>query len=583
MRKRVLIVGGLRDNSFFKLTKKPVLFLHAGCKLFKIDDHFVYPLIAKYHWDDRKKFNKDLVYINSIYEIYLEIVKNFLNKYHNVEYSKLYWRIIVGPWLIEFISILFDRYETIKNINKNYSIKYVKIVDFFNQKSCPVPKDYQDWGILKENDYWNNYIYKKIILSFRKIKIRNFKLNYLEVKEKKENFFLTKVSFFTKKIINSIIKNNNEIFFFHSYINYFYLFILQIKLGQLPRLWISGTLTKKTLINKKTRRTKLLNKKKDIFTDLLSELIIKNIPSIYLEEYSNAKIFSEKNNWPQRPKYIFSSNAFIYDDIFKIWLAEKKENLKIRFISGQHGGTFFISKYHFHEDHQIRISDNIVTWGYSEKNSYYKKAFNFLTSGKKISPKNKNDNVLFIQYSIPRFSTILNSSYAGPQHSLYLDGQFLFLKKLNKKVMNNLVLRPYKFDFGWDNIARFKNLYPGIRIDNNIDIHNSFKKSKIIVSTLNGTTFLQSLNLNIPTIIFFDKNFDQINNKALPYFKILKKVGIFFDSPELAAIQINKIFDRTDVWWKSNSVQSAVNYFCSRFSRRSEEPLKDLVSLFSRM
>ena len=157
------------------------------------------------------------------------------------------------------------------------------------------------------------------------------------------------------------------------------------------------------------------------------------------------------------------------------------------------------------------------------------------------------------------------------------------MKKLNKNIINNLVLRPFKFDFGWDNIDRFKNLYPSIKIDDNTEIYNSFQKSKIIVSTLNGTTFLQSLNLNLPTIIFFDKNFDQINNKALPYFKILKKAGIFFDSPELAAIQINKIFHKTDIWWKSNSVQSAVNYFCSRFSRRSEEPIKDMVSLFSRM
>ena len=581
--KKILIVGGLRNNSFFKLKKKPVLFLHTGCKLFKIDDHFTYPLIAKYHWDDRKKFNKDLIYINSVYEIYLEILKNFLNKFHNVEYSKLYWRIVVGPWLIEFISILFDRYETIKNINKNYSIKYVKIAHFLNKKSCPVPKDYQDWSILKENDYWNNYIYKKIILSFRRINIRYFNLNYQKIKEKEKNFFFLKIIFFIKKFINSFLKNNNEIFFFHTYINVFYLFILQIKLGQLPRLWYSETLNNKISINKKKRATKLLNKKKNIFNNLLSELIIKNIPSIYLEEYSNAKIFLKKNNWPQRPKYIYSSNAFIYDDIFKIWLAEKKENLKTKFVSGQHGGTFFISKSHFHEDHQKQISDNIVTWGYSEKNCYYKKSFNFLTSGKQIFSDKKNKNVLFIQYSIPRFTTIVNSSYAGPQHSLYLDDQLLFLKKLNKNIINNLVLRPFKFDFGWDNIDRFKNLYPSIKIDDNTEIHNSFKKSKIIVSTLNGTTFLQSLNLNLPTIIFFDKNFDQINNKALPYFKILKKAGIFFDSPELAAIQINKIFHKTDIWWKSNSVQSAVNYFCSRFSRRSEEPIKDIVSLFSRM
>jgi len=582
-KRRILIIGGLRDSSFFKIKKKPVIFLHKGCKLFRADDDFIDSLTAEYHWDNRKKFNKDFVYINSVYEIYLEILKNFLNRFHNVKYSKSYWRIIIGPWLIEFISILFDRLETIKHIKKSYNIKYAKVANFLNEKLYPVPKDYQDWSDLKENDYWNNYIYKELILRFRRIKIRYFHLNYPEVNKKKEKNFLAKISFLIKRIINSTFKDNNEIFFFHTYFNFFYLLFLQIKLGQLPRFWYSDAFNKKIIINKKKRSIKLLNKKKNFFTDILSELIIKNIPLIYLEGYCSAKNFLEKNNWPQRPKYIYSSNAFIYDDIFKIWLAEKKENLKIKFVSGQHGGTFFITKSHFHQDHQKRISDNIVTWGYTEKNSYYKKLFNFLTRKEEIFFTKKNDNVLFIQYSIPRYSTILNSAHAGPQHSLYLNDQFLFLKKLNKNIIQNVIVRPYKWDFGWYNIERFKNLYPDIKIDNNVNIYNSFNKSRIIVSSLNGTTFLESLNLNLPTIIFFDKNFDQINNKTLPYFNILKKAGIFFDSPELAAIQINKIFDKVDAWWNRNSTQFAVNYFCSRFSRRSEDPLKDMVNLFSKI
>ena len=309
--------------------------------------------------------------------------------------------------------------------------------------------------------------------------------------------------------------------------------------------------------------------------------MIKNLPLIYLEGYSDAKKLSKNNNWPQDPKYIYSSNAFIYDDIFKFWLAEKKENFKTKFISGQHGGVFFISKTHFHEDHQKSISDNIVTWGYSEKNNYFKPLYNFIIKKNKFSFFSKSNKILFIQYSTPRFSTILNSTYAGPQHAYYIDEQLVFLNNLNKNVLDNIVIRPYHFDFGWKNIERFQNVYPNIKIDNISNIYNSFKNTKLVVSTLNGTSFLESLSLNLPTIIFFNKNYDQINNNAKSYFKVLEEAGIFFSNPELASIHINKIFNNIDMWWKSHLVQAAVNHFCNRFSRRSKDPLKDMANIFS--
>ena len=51
------------------------------------------------------------------------------------------------------------------------------------------------------------------------------------------------------------------------------------------------------------------------------------------------------------PKVIFTSNAYSFDDFFKIWSAEKKEK-NTKYIIGQHGGNHAMAKFEFEGEHQ---------------------------------------------------------------------------------------------------------------------------------------------------------------------------------------------------------------------------------------
>ena len=44
----------------------------------------------------------------------------------------------------------------------------------------------------------------------------------------------------------------------------------------------------------------------------------------------------------------------------------------------------------------------------------------------------------------------------------------------------------------------------------------------------NSTIFLETLNLNLPTIIYCDPKQDLIRNDAKKYFDLLKKVNIYY-------------------------------------------------------
>ena len=101
--------------------------------------------------------------------------------------------------------------------------------------------------------------------------------------------------------------------------------------------------------------------------------------------------------------------------------------------------------------------------------------------------------------------------------------------------------------------------------------------SRLYVSTYNATTYLESLTMNIPTIIFWNHNHWEIRESAKPYFEKMKKVGIFHDNPVSAARQINSVWDDVDKWWSSNEVSEVVKIFCNRFSKIYKNPLKKII------
>ena len=83
---------------------------------------------------------------------------------------------------------------------------------------------------------------------------------------------------------------------------------------------------------------------------------------------------------------------------------------------------------------------------------------------------------------------------------------------------------------------------------------------------------MESLNLNLPTILIFDKNYCQLRKKTLKYFRLLEKVHILFYDPKKAAKFVNKNYKNLDKWWNSRKVQNTVKMFVNQFAKPSNDP-----------
>ena len=122
-----------------------------------------------------------------------------------------------------------------------------------------------------------------------------------------------------------------------------------------------------------------------------------------------------------------------------------------------------------------------------------------------------------------------------------------------------MIIKLPNYDYGWNIKARFRDSFPGINIYNGKkSALNLMNRAKITICSYNGTFFLESLSNNVPTIIFLDKEFCELNKDAIPMFNILKDQCIFHETSLSAANHLNKIYNNVEEWWFDENLQNSL-------------------------
>ena len=72
---------------------------------------------------------------------------------------------------------------------------------------------------------------------------------------------------------------------------------------------------------------------------------------------------------------------------------------------------------------------------------------------------------------------------------------------------------------------------------------------------------LETLSQNIPTLVFWQNNFDHLREKVIPEYQMLVDAGIIHLSAESIADKINEIWSNVDKWWMQRDVQKQKTNF----------------------
>ena len=562
----------------------PVLFLGEWCKTYnnKSDWETINAKVATYHWDDRKKAFNDYKYLRNIYEKLLVDLSNALNTIHRTSYSLRYWRILIGPWLLYFTEILFDRWETIHSTNSKYKISKTIVIDF--RKELVIPKGMEDFRKMYLTDIWNHTIYSTIIqnstsLNYRIVqqeKVKNFSKSKTSINStlfKKFKIYLNK---YFSIILNKFSKKSDAVLV-ESYLNFKTKLLLQLLFKQVPVFRNKKDIPSVNADLKFRKSITSLCSNHKGFEKFIRSIIFDNIPTIYLEGYNELLSTVRNINWPVQPKFIFTSGAYNMDDVFKAWAARCVED-GYPLIIGQHGGNLGSALWTSSEDHEVAISDRYITWGWTNGSSKHY-PFGIIKNVNESNWKyNSSGKLLMINYVMPKYSYVMGSFPVGShQTKICINDQFKFVSNLNKIVFKNIVTRVFNPDWDWEQVKRWNNKFPRLKIDlGNESLKKSIQKSRLVIISSNGTVLLETLSMNIPTIIFWDPNLNEIRPSAEKYFNKLFEAGILFYNPEDASKKVNEIWNNIDEWWYSNKTQEARKIFCSKFANYPKKSLKKL-------
>lgn len=567
-----------------------ILFLGEWCKrhnnAVKID--FLEHETIEYHWNDSKKFYKDLKEIEDIYEECLVRLSEQLNILHSTKNTLKYWRIIIGPWLKDFIFILYDKWSSLEKALKNHNNLSCIILNNNNYINGVLDKKEFINSVIE--DKWNELIFGEIIQILYKDRIKISLLDR-DINHKNSqkitfgDYFSLLKSFFKK-----LISYSN--FFFQSSQKYIFtnLSILNsIKIHNTidmkPRIWDSPKL-KRTNPEVNKRRWEIFKPNeiqlKNDFIKIINIMLPKHIPIAYIEKYSNLKNQIQNLNYPLAPYFIFTDDPHD-DDFLKIYAAEKsKKGTKI--IVNQHGGHYGIGDFNLEEKHELKISDYYLSWGWNSND--YENIINFgsVSLKKKKIHNKKLGNALLCLNSCPRYAHTPRALCVSSQYLNYLDDQISLISNLSIEIQDMITVRDYRHDYNWDTRKRLIDRFNDLQFDDlKQPIEKSMRNCRLFIATYNATTFLETLARNFPTIIFWDLSYSGIRDDALSIFRDLEDVGIFHKSPIGASKKINKIWNDVDNWWFSEKVQIARLNFCKKFAKTLDKPNHEISLLFKKI
>jgi putative transferase (TIGR04331 family) len=560
MVKKLLVTTALENTWDFK---KEIIFLGEWCKLYErkhVWEKLNFELLP-YHWDDRELFFEDYKNIIQIYERVLIDLSKELNVRHSVQHDIQYWRILIGPWLGYFTGILFDRWLMIDELSEK---KDLTTIILKGMEEDFIPNDMPTFLNIFIGDEWNHFIFGNIIKKYPSIHIveteRNERPGFIINQNKltkKQRIKRTIALLYSK--ISNILTGERGVLFITTHLQIRNLLKLFWLFKQLPNLPNFET-PRQIKPNFEQRNWTISGRSLSLFESILREMIPQQIPVCYLEGYKDLVSKSKNMNWPVKPYIIFTSNSFSSDDIFKAYAAEHRKN-GTPFVIGQHGGHYGCGKWSMSEEHEITASDKYLSWGWTDSSNPKVKSVGQIKSLRYMGDTfNHKKGILLVTSTAPRYSYLLFSAIVAGQWLEYLKNQFDFVQLLSGNIQNHLIVRLFKSDFELSQLARWKEKFPRIKYDNGTTkMAKHMRSCRIFVSTYNATTYLESISINIPTVIFWDPLYWEIRDSAIPLFEELKSVKIFHDTPESAAEHINKIWDNVDAWWSSQPVRNAVD------------------------
>ena len=559
---------------------EPVLFLGEWCRLYS-RAHRWKPLDAElvpYHWDDREKLARDHRYVQALNERLLPDIAERLNRLHGVRHSLKYWRLVVGYWLSNFTVVVFDRWEMIRRALAFGPVDRTLRVQIPRQRV--VASDTRRFLDLIHSDAWNHALCADLIEGWTDVSVETISCQSSAPSTEAAPAPPGRRPRFLPGFATRLLRWPRVYFLIGTYLPPAAEARLQLRLGQLPRHWTPPRTPEVAFDPEQRRWTLSAGELQESFEEIVRTLIPSQLPTAFVEGYAEVVEAARRLPWPARPRLIWTSNCHFSMDLFKFWAASKTE-AGCRLVTGQHGGAG-TELVHGAYSYQANVSDVHLTWSGQPADNPSERAVGMFKRTRPRTSKSSSGMALLVTSTFARYAFDTRSTVIAGQELKYLEAQYRFVECLTPAIQEHLQVRLKPRDFEWDATQRWKDRFPDVELDHGASpFQKQAARARLCIVTYNGTTYLESMAMDVPTIIHWDPAHFELCDDAVRHFDSLRRVGVFHETPESAARQVRDVWDDTERWWRSPHVRDAVDGFSLRYCHKPRNLVARLADVLT--
>jgi len=562
--KQYLALTAISD---FWNTDLPIVFLGPWCLVGQGNNKLSDPqtcLIVPSPWKPAVKVREAADRCGEVYNNMLPKLSEQLNFVHGVDYSQSYWRVLVGPWLKQFIEILYERYIRLDNSFKLFPDVFTYIMPEALSKSISIEKYDSISAQCFENDFYNLKLFSLIIRKLYPARgvEKNITMPVFANRSAADGKIIKK-AFYALKRIKNTFKHPDIILSDMYHFDFRQILSLEEKSCTHPVSFENFDTIRNVgcpdLLAKEKRNRIKLEIGSGGFLELLGELLPMAIPRSYVENFQEYK----KKSCFKEVKAVGSAVGWCHNEKFKFFAAETV-SLGTKLLSFQQGGGYGMA-----------LASPVEDLGL-EGSIFYAWKCNSDGSRTRILPSPhfsklvdsyfaKRDNILFVGTSVPKYSYRFNSTLFPDDMLKYFEDKRVFLKGLPSHLLEKIAYRPYHYEYGWGENDFIKSILPEVIFLSQGKLTKHMQQAKLVVIDHAHTSFLEALVINVPVILYWDHRVHLMLPEAEKYFDLLRNAGILHQDPASASRRVSEIFDDPLAWWSKDEVQNARLRFCEHF------------------
>lgn len=535
-------------------------------------------------WADRERYYAAPRYLDALGERWLGPLTDHLNGAHGVARSPRYWRILVGPWLRQYLHVLYDRYAHLAAAFERDPAARTIVLD---PGAFEVPRDTADFSSASLHDPFNLQVFSQLLHglghAFPSRPLPEGLRISADLRARRRapatwaataRRLLGIGSDFVEDALRRVAASRGQIGLCYAQCSKAMLWTLAwrsrfriLRIAVPERPW-AGEWSPRF----DDRRMDLASMpSKNEFERLAATLLPRHVPLLYLEGYQEAREASRRAH--RRDLAVMASAAGWFEhEAFKFIAAEATER-GTKLVTMQHGGAYGTSRTVPTQPHEQRVADAFMVWGWADIANDAGRTRNLPSgrlstfAGGAITRRSRRASaILFVSTSDNLYLPMFGSVPLGPQCEEYLARQLRFLAAVPGRLRPDVRYRGYAIDLGSSFRDRIAERFPDVRFDDTPVVERALAQSRLVVIDYCGTTVLEALAANLPAVLFWDSPLSELRDERDPYFEDLRGAEILFASPEAAAAKVAEVYDDPWAWWGTDDVQGARRRFAARYA-----------------